>query len=182
MEPSGNRLTIAWALGYTAVMALTLTAFLALFPFGISQPAELAADDPVPTLAPPTFDWTNWEQLRMFATALLLGSSFYGGLWSLGWRLRGQRPADGGLLVLTLAGGILVLLPPILLDDETDVVEILVLRSMPLIGLWLLIASLVSGRWREVRGWSEQFGLLVGLGWSVLGAYVLWEVYHDTFW
>ena len=58
--------------------------------------------------------------------------------------------------------------------------------SLPLMGLFLLLACVVGGRpvprWWTCRGWwPEWFGMWVMVGWAITGVYVLFLIYKELF-
>jgi hypothetical protein len=55
----------------------------------------------------------------------------------------------------------------------------------PLMSVWLTLAGWLGGslRWRRLRraSWPDRFGVCLGLAWSVLGFWLLGEIYWDAF-
>ena len=96
----------------------------------------------------------------------------------------------GGLLNLA-AGWAIVLLGPALVlqllkDEGNGPAMISFVYMLPLLGLWGTLAGLVCRRIDRRRlgpanPWSERLGLYLAFLWSLLGGWVVVDVYTATF-
>lgn len=125
--------------------------------------------------------WT--EFVRAWSTIALMGLSMPGPLFAIGRRFAGQRLGAGALLWLSLGLGVLLMLPPAIKDDSAMTCLYYVL---PMMSLWFVLAAAVGGRMRfkylgPRTAWTERFGFYLGLMWSPLGVWCLWDFYSDAF-
>jgi hypothetical protein len=125
--------------------------------------------------------WTDF--FRAWSSIALLGLSMPGPLFAVGRRWAGQRLGPGALLWLSLGLGFLLMLPPAVKDGEALSCLYYVL---PLMSLWFVLAAAVGGRMRlkylgPRTAWTERFGFYLGLLWSPLGVWLLWDFYRDAF-
>jgi hypothetical protein len=137
------------------------------------------------------FDYREVEKWRGLASALLIGVSLPGVFYNL--RRRSRRLAAGGLLWLTLSLGVWILLPPAIAAPllhakpmgEASVVMCLY-YVLPLFSFWFLLAAWLGGRLpRRSLGkrsaWADRFGIYLGLAWSILGCWHIFDFYWEAF-
>lgn len=145
------------------------------------------------------------EAFLVVAGAMLGGASLVGVPLLLWERWRGDRKRFGPGRLMWFAHGTAawLLWPPIILGRHSSArgqnppivdpsaAEICFFYGTPLMAVYVT-ASLLAGGWlrRRRRGnrrpatpipWRERFGLLLGMGWAVLGLYVLSMIYRSKF-
>jgi hypothetical protein len=165
-----DRLTIGRVMVLTAGVAIGLTVFRER-----------------KSLNPADIDW--WRET---ATAVLIGLSLPGVLYTTRWRRSGATTGLGSLLWLTLSLGSLLMVPPIigaavLHKNElgSNSAGMCLYYALPLVSLWFVLAVILSGhapngKWSVQTGWSDWFGWRLGLVWSVLGVWLLVDFYREA--
>jgi hypothetical protein len=165
-----DRLTIGRMLLLTAGIALGLALF-------------------APRLAPG--DLASADRWRETAFAVIAGLTIPAPLFAIRRRLRNTSLGAGGLFALAIGLGVWLLLPAAAIEyvarlrtgsDGNEVASCLYF-VMPMIGLWYLVAGLVSGAinrrlFSPTTSWIDRFGFLLALLWSPLGAWHVVDVYR----
>lgn len=138
-------------------------------------------------------DFRDLDWWRGTAIAMLIGCSLPGVLYTTRQRTSGPRQGLGSLLWLSLSLGALLMVPPAiagpLLHDQavgSNSSVVCLYYTMPLASLWFILAAVVSGQLRRrclsaAVSWGERFGWCLGLGWSVLGGWLLFDFYFEAF-
>jgi hypothetical protein len=169
-EPAVDQLTIARLMVLTAGIGVGLAVF-----------------------APPyeSFDAMDSEHWRKLATSVLIGVSLPGVFYNV--RRRSRRVATGGLLWLTLSLGVWILLPPAiaapLLNGGTKgdtSAGMCLYFVLPLVSVWFLLAAWLGGKlqrrhFSKGSAWGDRFGVYLGLVWSILGTWVIFDFYWEAF-
>jgi hypothetical protein len=162
-SPSRDRLTILRVLLLTAGVAAGLSVFA----------PEKEAD---------SFEKSEWW--LMLANAFVIGLSLPAPLFTLRFR-RVERPqvGFGALFALMASLGVILLLPPALVErlhSDKGEVHFCLYYVLPLLGLWFVLAILLTGGfrriWRKAESpWTERYGFFLALLWSPLG---IWHTVH----
>ena len=136
---------------------------------------------------PTSLDWWRWVWFGVLAGVALVSPIFV-----VGRRLRGHRAGVGSMLLLTLAFGVLTLLPLTIAEriDGHDVGEgfsaVCLAYCVPFVCLWYLISASVGGR-LTLRSlgrntpWVERLGLYLTFAGAPLGFWTLIELYREAF-
>ncbi len=170
--PAGrrDRLTIARLLVLTAGVAVGLTWF-----------------------SPNAGDVNDGEAgtIRDWMTAFLIGLSLPGIIYPVARGWRDKRFGLGAALWLTLAIGALLMLPPIIANrydgnsSNGQMALACIYYVMPLTSFWFCLAILISSNgvriYRRSTAWTERFGFYLGLCWTPLGAWHLFNFYWSAF-
>ena len=126
--------------------------------------------------------------------ALVIGLSLPVPLFAIGARPRhGVVMGPGGIFALMAGLGALTMLPPVLMARRAarltlaDGVMALFCLSyvLPLMGIWYVLAVLVSGQvrvmFRADTPWLDRYGGFLATLWSPLGLWHLIRFYQDAF-
>jgi len=124
----------------------------------------------------------------MLANAVLIGLALPAPLFMVRPRRRDARPLGFGSLFALVAGlGALLMLPPALaarLKSSQGGAVVCLAYVLPLMGLWFILAALLSGQIRSLfradTPWRERYGALLALLWSPLGAWHLYGFYSEV--
>jgi 4-amino-4-deoxy-L-arabinose transferase-like glycosyltransferase len=144
--------------------------------------AGLAIGMPRPFLGGDADSW------RSLLTAVLVGISLAGPLFALCDRRR--RLGWGGLFWFAQGLGVLLLLPPMLMERfGADRIRLsptsCLAYVLPLMGLWFTLAAMAGGlvHRRRLRraAWRDRFGVLLAAAWSPLGIWIVADFYRDAF-
>lgn len=159
------------------------------------------------TVAVPIFrDEPSFGEGFVVAVGALLGGASLVGvpllLWGR-WRGEQRRFGPGSLLWFAHGTAAWLLWPPIIIGRRSSgrgqnapivdpsAAEICFFYGTPLMAVYVT-ASLLAGGWLRRRNrrnrrapvpmpWRERFGRVLGMGWAVLGLYVLSMIYRSKF-
>jgi hypothetical protein len=133
---------------------------------------------------------TDTDQWRGLASAVIIGLGLPAPLFCVRRPLRGRQLGAGGLFALTAGLGSLVILPAAVIamianGEPKGMPVVCPYYCLPLVGLWYLLAALLSGHagrhlFRPETPWTERYGFLLALLWSPLGVWVLVDIYRDV--
>ena len=144
------------------------------------------------------------ELIFLLAGGILGGASFVGVplLIRERWRRPRRRFGPGRVIWFTQGTAAWLLWPPIVVGSisvnrgrnppivDPSAPQICFAYGTPLMAVYLTVALLAGGWWRPRARkerkrtplpWTERFGLLLGMGWAVLGLYVLSMIYRSKF-
>ncbi len=141
-----------------------------------------------------TGDPRNPETWRILVNAVVVGLAMPAPLICLAGRSSGRRLGAGGMFALVAGLGVLLLLPPALINwylritanTKQDYSAAACLYFvLPPLGLWYLLAALLAGHagresFRKSTPWTEKYGYSLALLWTPLGLWQLFEIYRDT--
>ncbi|QDV36628.1 hypothetical protein [Tautonia plasticadhaerens] len=158
----------------------------------------------IPLDGPGAEEWNEW--VFVLAGGVLGGASFVGVplLIRERWRRPRRRFGPGQVIWFSQGTAAWLLWPPIVVGSisvnrgrnppivDPSAPQICFAYGTPLMAVYLTVALLAGGWWRprvRRRGgrrprpvpWTERFGLLLGMGWAVLGLYVLSMIYRSKF-
>ena len=132
------------------------------------------------------------EKWRYTANAIVIGLAIAAPLVCIRRVIRKRPLAAGGLFALAAGLGVWLLLPAAVAEfvarqggnDRGTTVSCLY-WVMPLMGLWYLLAALVSGHvarklFTPSTPWVERYGLCLAFLWSPLGVWMLIDIYRDV--
>ena len=132
---------------------------------------------------------TDTNQWRGLVNAVIIGLGLPAPLFCVRRRGSDRRIGAGGLFALTAALGSLLMLPAavvsVIAGDAKGMPAACLFYCLPLVGLWYLLAALLSGHvgrhlFRPETPWTEKYGFLLALLWSPLGVWVLVDIYRDV--
>jgi len=174
-EEHQDRLTIGRLLVLTAGVAVGLALFA----------PHLGADN-----------ITDTEDWRGIANALVIGLALPAPLFCLPRVFRNRSLGAGGLFALAAGLGVLLLVPPAIVEwaarnspastNDNFSAAACLFYSIPLMGLWYLLAAIVSGHagrrlFEPATPWIERYGFGLAVAWSPLGVWLLVDVYAGVF-
>jgi hypothetical protein len=138
-----------------------------------------------------TNNLTEVQDWRELAFSAIAGLAVPAPLFCLRCRFRGRPLGAGGLFALSMGLGVWLLLPAAVIEfikqmrspdvDHYEAASCLY-YAMPMIGLWYLLGSLISGHLdRNLFGpripWIERYGFSQAVLWSPLGVWHVIDVY-----
>jgi hypothetical protein len=137
------------------------------------------------------FSQAGQEKWFILVVSVLGGLSLAGTPRILMDRLRGGRRWRSGALNWFAVGlACWALVPALvtlrLVGSKPSVAPTCFVYSLPLMGLFLLLATFIGGRpisrWWACRGWwPEWFGMWILVAWAGAGCYILFLIYRDMF-
>jgi hypothetical protein len=130
------------------------------------------------------------DQWLVVAVSIFTGVSLAGTPLIIIDRIRsGRRWRSGALHWVAIGLAAWSLVPALSLErlklvSGSAAAKACIVYSLPLMGLFLLLATIIGGRpvsgWLNCRGWwPEWLGMWILIGWAAIGCYVLFLVYHD---
>lgn len=141
--------------------------------------------------SPPSssFNWTlPYSWLRLLS-GILCGLSLPGMLFVIRLRLQGGRLGPGALFTFMSGLASLFFLPTILIagggiDEGSRFARPCLNYVMPLVGLWFLVAAILGRAtrpkvWLKAASWTERFGYLLAVGWSLHGIWILYFIFSS---
>jgi hypothetical protein len=140
----------------------------------------------------PEFAEAHDDQWLVIVVSILGGVSLAGTPLILMDRFQGgRRWRSGALHWLAMGLGCWAFVPALTtlrleIVSKRSIAPTCFVYSLPLMGLFLLLATLIGGRpiarWWICRGWwPEWVGMWILVGWAATGCYVLYLVYRDLF-
>ncbi len=137
--------------------------------------------------------WDN-EKWRALATAVLIGLALPAPLFCARRPQSETKLGAGGLFALTAGLGSLLMLPAAVIEwagrtsptaGADGMPATCLYYCLPLVGLWYLLAALVSGYvgrslFAPETPWTERYGILLALLFSPLGVWALVDIYRDV--
>jgi hypothetical protein len=136
-------------------------------------------------------DTATW---RVLANAVIIGMALPAPLFCLARGRGNSRLGAGGMFALAAGLGVLLLLPPAVIEwlarttpPRNNHIEAAACLYfvLPPMGLWYLLAALAGGHagrrlFSRTTPWIERYGFLLAFLWSPLGVWQLVDIYRDA--
>lgn len=136
-----------------------------------------------------SINWSLADSWSRVLSGVLCGLSLPAMCFVIGLRLQGGRLGPGALFAFMSGLASLFFLPSILIagggiEAGSQFTQPCLNYVMPLVGVWFLAAAIIGRAtrpqvWLKATSWTETFGYVLAIGWSLQGIWILYII-HST--